>query len=251
VDYVIRVENLKKSFGSRIVLDGISLNVKRRESYVVIGGSGSGKSVLVKCILGLVKPKSGTVEINGQNMMHLPQRAIFQTLLKCGVLFQGGALFDSLNVIENISFGLIYGYGKSIKEAYRIAMEKLELVDLGVEIAKAYPAELSGGMKKRVALARAIATDPDVIFFDEPTTGLDPVTSGTINELIVKCTKEIGISALSITHDIKSLKRISDRIGFLYKGKIIWEGTNSELTTTDNPYIRQFVDGTPNGPFSH
>jgi phospholipid/cholesterol/gamma-HCH transport system ATP-binding protein len=251
MDWVIRVENLKKSFGSRNVLDGVSLNIRHGESYVIVGGSGSGKSILIKCILGLVKPNSGTIEIDGRNTRHLPQKEMFKILLKCGVLYQGGALFDSLNVIENISFGLIYGYGKSNKEANKIALEKLELVDIGKEFAKAYPAELSGGMKKRVALARAIATDPNIIFFDEPTTGLDPVTSRTINELIVRCTKEMGISALSITHDINSLKYISDRVGLLYHGKIIWEGVNSELTTTDNPYIRQFVDGTSSGSLSH
>jgi phospholipid/cholesterol/gamma-HCH transport system ATP-binding protein len=179
----------------------------------------------------------------------MSQKEIFKTLLRCGVLYQGSALFDSLNVIDNVSFGLVYGYGKSTKEAYKIAIEKLESVDLGEDIARIYPAELSGGMKKRVALARAIVTNPDIIFFDEPTTGLDPITSGTINELIVKCTKEMGISALSITHDINSLKRISDTVGLLYDGGIIWEGVNADIMTTDNPYVRQFIAGAPDGPF--
>ena len=250
MSFVIEVENLKKSFGDNHVLSGVSLKMEPGESYVVIGGSGTGKSVLIKCILGLIKPDSGTIKINGKNLSKMPQKEMFKTLLKCGVLFQGAALFDSLNVIDNVSFGLVYGYGKSTKEAYKIAIEKLEAVNLSEKIANIFPAELSGGMKKRVALARAIATNPDIIFFDEPTTGLDPITSGTINDLIVKCTKEMGISALSITHDINSLKHISDRVGLLNKGKIIWEGTNNSLNTTDNPYVKQFITGSSMGPFT-
>ncbi len=250
MEYVIEVENLSKSFGSKEVLREISLKIGRGESYVVIGGSGSGKSVLVKCILGLIEPTSGVIKINGQDVAKLSQKELFKTRLKCGVLYQGGALFDSLNVIENVSFGLIYGLQVPQKEAYKIALEKLEAVDLDETVAKLYPSELSGGMSKRVALARAIATDPDIIFFDEPTTGLDPITSGIINDLIVRCTKEMGISAVSITHDINSLKHISDRVGLLFKGKIIWEGTNKELLTTDNPYVVQFINGNAEGPFT-
>ncbi len=250
MEYVIEVENLSKSFGSKEVLQGISMKIGRGESYVVIGGSGSGKSVLVKCILGLIEPTSGVIKINGQDVAKLSQKELFKTRLKCGVLYQGGALFDSLNVIENVSFGLIYGLQVPQKEAYKIALEKLEAVDLDETVAKLYPSELSGGMSKRVALARAIATDPDIIFFDEPTTGLDPITSGIINDLIVRCTKEMGISAVSITHDINSLKHISDRVGLLFKGKIIWEGTNKELLATDNPYVVQFINGNAEGPFT-
>ena len=202
MEYVIEVEKLTKSFGSNEVLRDISLKIKRGESYVVIGGSGSGKSVLIKCILGLIEPTGGVIKINGKDIAKLSQKELYKIRLKCGVLYQGGALFDSLNVIENVSFGLIYGLHISQKEAYRIALEKLEAVDLDKSVATVYPAELSGGMSKRVALARAIATNPDIIFFDEPTTGLDPITSGTINDLIVRCTKEMGISAVSITHDI-------------------------------------------------
>ena len=251
MEFVIEVENLKKSFDNNKVLRGVSLKIEKGESYVVIGGSGSGKSVLIKCILGLITPDSGTIKINGKDLSKLSQKELFQVRLKCGVLYQGGALFDSLNVIDNVSFGLVYGYGKSTKEAYKIAIKKLEAVNLDERIAKIFPAELSGGMQKRVALARAIATDPDIIFFDEPTTGLDPITSGTINELIVKCTKEMGISALSITHDINSLRHISDRVGLLHKGKIIWEGINKDLNTTDDPYVVQFISGNPKGPFTN
>ncbi len=250
MEYVIEVENLKKSFGNKEVLRGISLKIKAGESYVVIGGSGSGKSVLIKCILGLIEPDGGIIKINGKDTSKMSQKELFKARLKCGVLYQGGALFDSLNVIDNVSFGLIYGYGMSQKEAYKIAIEKLESVDLDESVAKIYPAELSGGMSKRVALARAIATDPSIIFFDEPTTGLDPITSGTINDLIVRCTKEMGISAVSITHDINSLKHISDRVGLLFNGSFIWEGTNKELMSTDNPYVVQFINGNAKGPFT-
>lgn len=249
--FVIEIQGLYKSFGKKQVLQGIDLNIESGESFVVIGGSGTGKSVLIKCILGLLDIDSGTIKINGKNTKNLNNRELQQTLLKCGVLFQGAALFDSMNVVENISFGLVYGYHYSPKEAYKIAVEKLEAVDLDEGIAYLYPDELSGGMKKRVALARALATEPDIIFFDEPTTGLDPITSGTINELIVKCTKELGISALSITHDIHSLRVISDKVGLLYAGKIIWTGRNAELNTTENPYVKQFISGSQNGPFTN
>lgn len=247
---VIEIKNVHKSFGSNNVLRGVDLKIQSGESYVIIGASGSGKSVLIKCILGLIEIDSGLITINGKNTKELSQKELMKTLLKCGVLYQGAALFDSLNVIDNVSFGLIYGYNMNQKEAYKIAIEKLEGVNLDERVCKLSTDELSGGMKKRVALARALATDPDIIFFDEPTTGLDPITSETINELIVKCTREFGISALSITHDISSLKRISDRVGLLYEGKIIWEGTRGELDTTDNPYIVQFLSGAQKGPFT-
>jgi len=250
MEFVIEVENLTKSFGKNKVLQGVNLRLSKGESYVIIGGSGSGKSVLTKCILRLLEPNSGIIKFNGKDITNISQKELFKTRLKCGVLYQGGALFDSMNVIDNVSFGLVYGYGMSVKEAYKIAIEKLEAVDLSKDVAKIFPSELSGGMRKRVALARAIATDPSIIFFDEPTTGLDPITSGTINDLIVKCTKKMQISAISITHDINSLKRISDRVGLLHNGKIIWEGSNEELLATDNPYIVQFINGNSNGPFT-
>ncbi|MDR0640479.1 MAG: ATP-binding cassette domain-containing protein [Holosporales bacterium] len=250
MSFIIEVEHLKKSFGRRVVLRDVSIRIKPGESYVLIGESGTGKSILIKCILNLCDVDSGAIRINGQDLSRLSQRERFSALLKCGVLFQGAALFDSLSVIDNISFGLVHGYGKSTKEARMIAIGKLEAVNLDETVASAFPAELSGGMKKRVALARAIATDPNIIFFDEPTTGLDPITSGIINDLIVKCTKEFGISAVSITHDMASLKHISDRVGLLHGGQIIWEGTKPELFTTDNPYVCQFISGSPNGPFT-
>lgn len=251
MEFVIEVKDLTKSFGKNKVLRGIDLCLSKGESYVVIGGSGSGKSVLTKCILRLLEPDSGSIKFNGKDITNISQKELFKIRLKCGVLYQGGALFDSMNVIDNVSFGLVYGYGMPIKKAYKIAIEKLEAVDLSEDIANIFPSELSGGMQKRVALARAIATEPNIIFFDEPTTGLDPITSGTINDLIVRCTKDMQISAISITHDINSLKHISDRVGLLYNGKIIWEGSNKDLLTTDNPYIVQFINGNSNGPFTN
>ncbi len=248
--YVIEVNNLTKSFGSNKVITGVSLKLKKGTSYVIIGGSGSGKSVLLKSIIGILKPTSGSVKINGNELTNLNQKDRDKLMLKCGILFQGGALFDSLTVADNIGFGLVYGFGFSKKQAREIAIEKLHDVNLKDDVLEKYPSELSGGMQKRVALARAIATSPDIIFFDEPTTGLDPITSGMINELIVKFTKEMGISALSITHDINSLKHISDRVGLLFGGKIIWEGDNKDLWTTDNPYVKQFVTGSLVGPFT-
>ncbi|MDR0552551.1 MAG: ATP-binding cassette domain-containing protein [Holosporales bacterium] len=247
---VVEVENLKKSFGKREVLKDVSFRIDAGESYVIVGGSGTGKSVLVKCILGLFSVSGGKIFINGKNIMKLRSKDLMKVLLQCGVLYQGAALFDSLNIIDNISFGLVYGYHMKTDDAYKIAIEKLEAVNLDDSISKLFPSEISGGMKKRVALARALATNPSIIFFDEPTTGLDPINSGTINDLIVKCTKELGISALSITHDISSLQRISDRVGLLFDGSIIWEGTNSELETTDNEYMKQFISGSQYGPFT-
>ena len=248
--YVLEVKDLTKSFGDNHVINGISLHLGKGESYVIIGGSGSGKSVLLKCILGIIPPTSGQVILHGTNMVGLHPKEREKLMIKCGILFQSGALFDSLTVLENITFGLIYGYGWSKKDAREVAIEKLHDVNLKDDVLDKYPSELSGGMQKRVALARAIATSPDIIFFDEPTTGLDPITSGIINELIVKCTHEIGISALSITHDINSLKHISDRVGLLFGGKLIWEGTNQNLWTSDNPYVQQFITGSLEGPFT-
>lgn len=248
--YVLEVIDLTKSFGNNHVINGISLHLAKGESYVIIGGSGSGKSVLLKCILGIIPPTSGHVILHGTDMVGLDPKEREKLMIKCGILFQSGALFDSLTVLENITFGLIYGYGWSKKDAKEVAVQKLHEVNLKDEVLNKYPSELSGGMQKRVALARAIATSPDIIFFDEPTTGLDPITSGIINELIVKCTHEIGISALSITHDINSLKHISDRVGLLFGGKLIWEGTNQNLWNSDNPYVQQFITGSLDGPFT-
>lgn len=248
--HAISVQNLKKSFNGQTVLDGISFDLAKGESFVVIGGSGTGKSVLIKCILGLIRPDSGRVIIDGEDVTHYSTHRWQQKVSHFGMLFQGGALFDSMTVWENIAFALVQGRGMDKSQAKEIALEKLGAVNLDPRVATLYPAELSGGMQKRVALARAIAADPDVIFFDEPTTGLDPIVSGTINELIVKCVKSIGAGAITITHDIKSLRHIADRVGLLHQGRLIWTGTVQEMDTTENSYVQQFIHGYPRGPFT-
>ena len=239
----IRFTNVYKSFGTKKVLQGINLDVMPQESVVIIGGSGSGKSVLIKSVLGIVKPDTGTIEIEGRDVSKLSHREREQQLKKFGMLFQGGALFDSMKIWQNIAFGLIQGAGMDKKEAKTIALEKLKQVGLSADVAELYPSELSGGMQKRVALARAIATKPDVIFFDEPTTGLDPIMADVINELIVKCVKDLGATALTITHDMHSVRKIADKVAMLFEGKILWQGTVAELDTTDNDYVQRFVSG--------
>lgn len=247
---IISVRNLYKAFGDNQVLQGISLDLEEKESLGIIGGSGTGKSVLIKCILGLITPDSGEILINGENIVGARSAKRQQLIQSFGMLFQGGALFDSLPVWFNVAFGLIHGQRMDKVKARKIAMEKLEAVDLDERVADIYPAELSGGMQKRVALARAIATNPKVIFFDEPTTGLDPIVGGTINSLIRRCVKDIGASALSITHDMHSLRIITDRVGLLFKGKLIWTGKTSTMDRTQNPYVKQFINGLPHGPFT-
>lgn len=248
---IISVRNLYKAFGSNKVLNGIDLDLYPNESFGVIGGSGTGKSVLIKCILGIVTPDEGEVFIKGENVHKLSSSARQELFVHLGMLFQGGALFDSMTVAENVAFGLVQGMHMNKKKAHEIALEKLTEVDLDPKlVANIFPAELSGGMQKRAALARAIAGDPQVIFFDEPTTGLDPIVSGTINELIVKCVKKLGASAISITHDMHSLRHIADRVGLLFQGKFVWVGKINEIDTVDNPYVKQFIHGLPHGPFT-
>lgn len=244
----IQVRGLTKSFGDKKVLNGIDLDVGIGESFVVIGGSGTGKSVLIKCILGLLQPDGGEILINGVDVHKIPSKERAQILSTFGMLFQGGALFDSLPVWRNVAFRLL-NQGMPKEKAKEIALAKLNEVNLDATVAHSFPAELSGGMQKRVSLARAIANQPEVIFFDEPTTGLDPIVSGTINQLIIKNVRHLGASALTITHDIASLRQIADRVGLLYQGKFIWVGTVAEMDATDNPYVNQFIHGFPEGPF--
>ncbi|MEI8296062.1 MAG: ATP-binding cassette domain-containing protein, partial [Alphaproteobacteria bacterium] len=246
----LRIRDLQKSFGQKKVLDGLSFDLNAGESMVIIGGSGTGKSVLLRCILGLYKPDAGDIFIDEVNVAKLSAGQWQQHLESFGMLFQGAALFDSMKVWENIAFALIQGHGMPRAKAKKIALEKLAAVDLAMSVANLYPAELSGGMQKRVALARAIASEPQVIFFDEPTTGLDPIVSGTINDLIVASVKKLGATTLTITHDINSLRRIADRVGLLFEGKLIWMGTVAEMETTDNPYVQQFINGRAHGPFT-
>jgi phospholipid/cholesterol/gamma-HCH transport system ATP-binding protein len=244
----ISVRGLRKSFGPKLVLDGIDLDIGVRESVVVIGGSGTGKSVMLKCILGLIEPDAGSIKIDGQEVTNLSTGEREKLMHKFGMLFQGGALFDSLPVWENVAFGLIMGRGMARADAKKVALQKLAAVGLGPDVAALMPAELSGGMQKRVALARAIAAEPEIIFFDEPTTGLDPIMADVINELIVKCVKELGATAVSITHDMASTRKIADRVAMIYKGKIIWNGPKAEIDNSGNPYVDQFIHGRATGP---
>ncbi|OWY15261.1 ABC transporter ATP-binding protein [Thioclava sp. F34-6] len=243
---MITLEAITKSFGSNHVLRGVDLVVPTGQSTVIIGGSGTGKSVLLKCILGLVKPDSGTITLDGVDV-HEGERDAF--LARFGMLFQGGALFDSFSVWENVAFRLLRGALKRAKaEAREIAVEKLRRVGLSPDVADLYPAELSGGMQKRVGLARAIAAEPEVIFFDEPTTGLDPIMAGVINELIREIVTEMGATAMTITHDMTSVRAIADRVAMLHAGKIRWEGPISEMDATSDPYVQQFIHGRADGP---
>lgn len=244
----ISLRGVAKSFGSKVVLDGLDLEIGAGESVVVIGGSGTGKSVMLKCILGILKPDAGTIEVDGVDVGTLSTREREQSLRKFGMLFQGAALFDSLPVWENVGFGLISAQGMDRRHAREVAVETLSKVGLGATVADLYPAELSGGMQKRVGLARAIATSPEILFFDEPTTGLDPIMADVINELIVERVKDLGATALSITHDMASARKIADRIGMLYQGKIVWAGSVEEIDRSGNPYVDQFIHGRAEGP---
>ena len=244
----IAVSGLRKSFGRKRVLDGVEIACGAGESLVIIGGSGTGKSVLIKCIIGLHRPDAGSVRIDGVETAGLGRAARDRLIRKFGMLFQGSALFDSLSVWENVAFGLIQGRGMGRKKARDIAIEKLAKVGLGPEVANLSPAELSGGMQKRVGLARAIAADPQIIFFDEPTTGLDPIMADIINDLIVDTVKDVGATTLSITHDMVSARKIADRIAMLYKGKIIWHGPTKDIDASGNPYVDQFIHGRAEGP---
>ncbi|MGC8534655.1 MAG: ABC transporter ATP-binding protein [Rhizomicrobium sp.] len=244
----VELRGVKKSFGSKVVLDGIDLVLGSGESLVVIGGSGTGKSVMIKCVLGILHPDAGQIFVDGQEVTRVRGRARDQVLKQFGMLFQGAALFDSLPVWENVAFGLIQGHGVKRKQAREIAIEKLAKVGLSADVAMLSPAELSGGMQKRVGLARAIAADPKVIFFDEPTTGLDPIMADVINDLIISTVEGLGVSTLSITHDMASARKISDRIAMLYRGKIIWQGATEQIDQSGNPYVEQFIHGRAEGP---
>jgi len=242
------VRGLKKAFGHKVVLDGLDLDVGVGESVVVIGGSGTGKSVLVKCIMGLMEPDAGSVKIDGREVTGLPRGEREKVMQKFGMLFQGSALFDSLRVWQNVAFGLIQGHGMGQAEAKELALKTLGAVGLGPEVGELWPAELSGGMQKRVALARAIASKPEIIIFDEPTTGLDPIMGDVINNLIVQCVRDLGATAVSITHDIASAHKIADRIAMIHKGKIIWQGAAKAIDQSGNAYVDQFIHGRAEGP---
>ena len=243
---MIELSGVKKSFGSNHVLRGVNLNVERGKSCVIIGGSGTGKSVTLKCVLGLVTPDAGAIKVDGQDITTQPRDAF---LARFGMLFQGAALFDSLPVWQNVAFRLMRGATKRPRaEAREVAIEKLRRVGLKPDVADRFPAELSGGMQKRVGLARAIAAEPEIIFFDEPTTGLDPIMAGVINDLIREIVTEMGATAMTITHDMSSVRAIADQVAMLHDGVIQWTGPIADLDVTDDPYVRQFVGGLAEGP---
>jgi phospholipid/cholesterol/gamma-HCH transport system ATP-binding protein len=244
----IQLSGVHKRFGSKVVLDGIDLSVNPGESLVIIGGSGTGKSVMLKSVLGLIKPDKGSIKVDGQETTRMGSSAREAVNRKFGMLFQGAALFDSLKVWENVAFALIQGRGMSRTKAKDIALEKLAKVGLGAEVGELSPSDLSGGMQKRVGLARAIAAEPEIIFFDEPTTGLDPIMSDVINDLIVDTVKDLGVTTMSITHDMASARKIADKLAMIYKGKIIWTGTKADIDKSGNPYVDQFIHGRAEGP---
>ena len=244
---MIRMEGIQKSFGSNHVLRGLDLNIAKGTSMVIIGGSGTGKSIALKCVLGLVVQDSGRIFVDGKDAADTTDRDAF--LARFGMLFQGAALFDSLPVWQNVAFRLLRGSLKRPrKEAREIAIEKLRRVGLKPDVADRFPAELSGGMQKRVGLARAIAAEPEIIFFDEPTTGLDPIMSGVINELIREIVVEMGATAMTITHDMTSVRAIADNIAMLHEGIIQWTGPVAEMDQSGNPYLEQFINGRAEGP---
>ncbi len=246
---MIEITNLFKSFGSLQVLSGVNLTVEKGESMTVIGGSGSGKSVLIKHIIGLLFPDRGQVTVDGQVLNDLDEEGLNDVRKKFGMLFQGAALFDSLTVWENVGFGLKQHTKMSDKEIRAVATQKLALVGLK-DVEDKMPVDLSGGMKKRVGLARAIAMDPQIILYDEPTTGLDPITADAINDLIVGLRKKLGVTSVAITHDMHSAYKISDRIAMLYKGEIQEIGTPDEIKGTTNPIVKQFITGSAVGPIT-
>ncbi len=243
---MIALNDIHKSFGTNQVLRGVTLDVPKGTSLVIIGGSGTGKSVTIKSVLGLVTPDKGEILVDGKPPA-LRNRDAF--LARFGMLFQGGALFDSLRVWENVAFRLLRGSLKQPKDAAReIAIEKLRRVGLKPDVADRFPGELSGGMQKRVGLARAIAAEPEIIFFDEPTTGLDPIMSGVINDLIREIVVEMGATAMTITHDMSSVRAIADTVAMLHDGVIQWTGPVADMDSADDPYLRQFISGSADGP---
>ncbi|KAB7647889.1 ABC transporter ATP-binding protein [Polymorphobacter fuscus] len=240
----IQLSDVHKRFGPKVVLNGVDLSVAPAESMVIIGGSGTGKSVTIKCILGLLRPDSGSIKVDGVDVAGLSGRALAAHQARFGMLFQGGALFDSLPVWRNVSFALSGGAA----DRRAAAIDNLARVGLGADIADLRPSELSGGMQKRVALARAIAVRPEILFFDEPTTGLDPIMADVINDLIRNLVTDLKITALTITHDMSSVRKIADSVAMLYEGRIIWHGPRDGIDSAGNPYVDQFVHGRAEGP---
>ena len=244
----ISIRGLSKAFGNKHVLRGVDLDIAQGESLVVIGGSGTGKSVLIKTVIGLMYPDSGSIRIDGEEVTTMGTAERAKVIRKFGMLFQAGALFDSLRIWENVAFGLIQAQRMPRPEAREKAIETLAQVGLGPDVAELYPAELSGGMQKRVSLARSIATRPEIIFFDEPTTGLDPIMGSVIDNLISSCVRELGATGLSITHDMASARRIADNVAMIHEGRIIWHGPIDTIDNSGNAYVDQFINGRAEGP---
>ncbi|MDA8156075.1 MAG: ABC transporter ATP-binding protein [Actinomycetota bacterium] len=243
---MIEIAGLTKSFGPNQVLRGVNLTVQAGDSMVVIGGSGSGKSVLIKHIIGLLRPDAGMVLIDGTDISTLKDKELYEIRRKFGMLFQGAALFDSMSVWENVGFALLRS-GMREREAKVVAIEKLRLVGLK-DVEDKMPSELSGGMRKRVGLARAIAHNPEILLYDEPTTGLDPILADSINELIIRMREKMKVTSVAITHDMHSAYRIADRIAMLFEGRIVQEGTPDEIKNTSNDLVKQFITGSAQGP---
>jgi phospholipid/cholesterol/gamma-HCH transport system ATP-binding protein len=247
--YLIEAQNVHKSFGNNHVLRGLNLNIRHGESMVVIGGSGTGKSVLIKCIIGILNPERGKIYVAGQDIGALKEKDLYQLRKKFGMLFQAGALFDSLKVWENVGFGLLQHTTLSEKEIKKRAIERLNLLGL-YKIEDLMPSELSGGMRKRVSLARAITMEPEILLYDEPTTGLDPIRADAINELILEMKGTIKATSITITHDMVSAYKIADRIAMLYQGQIIEVGTPEEIKSSANAIVQQFIQGKADGPIT-
>jgi phospholipid/cholesterol/gamma-HCH transport system ATP-binding protein len=246
----ILIKDLHKSFFNKTVLNGINLSAEKSKSLVILGGSGSGKSVLIKIISNILSPTSGSIKIDGIETTNLKSKELTNLMAKIGFLFQGGALFDSLSVWENIAFRLIHHQKIDKISAKKIAIKKLNAVGLSQKTADLLPSEISGGMQKRVSLARAIASNPEIIFFDEPTTGLDPIMADVINNLIIANSKELGATTITITHDMQSARKIADKIAMLYEGKIIWFDHIKNLDNSNNPIVDQFINGRAEGPIN-
>lgn len=249
----ICIKNLKKNFGDKEVLKGIDLSIEKGESLVILGGSGSGKSVLIKIIAGLIDASSGDVILDGKSTININQKEKDKFIEKFGFLFQGGALFDSLPIWQNVAFRILSQKRRnkiSKKEAKEIAIKKLKSVGLNERVADSYPNELSGGMQKRASLARSVATNPEIIFFDEPTTGLDPIMADVINDLIIENSKKLGATTITITHDMSSARKIADKVAMLYEGKIIWFGDVKDMYSSGNEYVEQFIHGCAKGPIN-
>lgn len=245
---LLKLEGVEKSFGPKKVLRGVDIDVAPGQSLVIIGGSGSGKSVMLKNALGLMTPDAGLIVFDGQDVTNAKGKTREAMRARIGMLFQAGALFDSLTVWENVAFRLINSEGMSRRQAKERAIETLKKVRLGADVGGLYPAEISGGMQKRVSLARSIISEPDLIFFDEPTTGLDPITADAINDLILEMVRGLGAAAVTITHDMASATKIADEIAMLLDGKIIWRGPAKDVYSSGNEYVDQFVNGRAEGP---